>query len=72
MLNSAPNRWTLHSLREHMESGPQTSVAGGMLWEPSRPYGYFSLPSRVKLAWAVFTGKADALFWPNQSPPKAY
>ena len=71
MLNSAPNEWTLASITKHVvkhECSTQTKNG----WEPSRPYGLFSLKNRCRLAWAVFTGQADALFWPNQSPPKAY
>ena len=33
---------------------------------PARPEGYYSLWNRLKLAWGVFTGKFDALQWPNQ------
>ena len=29
----------------------------------SRPVPYFSIPSRLKMAWDVFTCKADALYW---------
>jgi hypothetical protein len=32
---------------------------------PARPLGYYSLRSRIRLAWMVFTGKADALVWPG-------
>lgn len=40
-------------------------------WVPSRPYGFYSLISRTRLAWKVFTGEYDALEWPGQQP-KAY
>ena len=68
MLNSAPNDWTLASLAKHVTDGPQAGLPNGS-WEPARPMGYFSLWSRLRLAWAVFTGRADALFWPNQAEP---
>lgn len=32
---------------------------------PARPSGYYSLRYRLKAAWLVFTGKADALIWPG-------
>ena len=32
-------------------------------WVLSRSLGYASLPHRIKAAWLVFTGKADALIW---------
>lgn len=34
-------------------------------WVFARPVGYFSLRWRLKLAWMVFTGKADAFVWPE-------
>lgn len=71
MLNSAPNEWTIRSIAKHCYKGPMAEVKKGE-WEPARPYGFYSMQSRLRLAWDVFTGKADALYWPNQEPPKAY
>lgn len=71
MLNSAPCNWTVGSLARHCNNGPKTLLPDGK-WVAARPYGYFSLRNRLTLAWAVFTGKADALTWPGQTPPKAY
>lgn len=34
-------------------------------WVHARPIGHFSLANRIQLAWMVFTGKADALVWPE-------
>lgn len=45
-------------------------VKGGD-YEPARPHGLYSLRNRIRLAWMVFTGEADALLWPFQNP-KAY
>jgi hypothetical protein len=33
-------------------------------WCPARPIGYPSFWYRIKAAWLVFTGKADAILWP--------
>jgi hypothetical protein len=66
MLNSAPCKWTITELKDHFLYGPMHGAG-----QPARPYGLFSFHSRLELAWAVFTGKADALFWPGD-PPKAY
>lgn len=33
---------------------------------PARPIGYSSFLWRCRLAWAVFTGRMDALEWPEQ------
>ena len=36
-------------------------------WAPSRPLPFYGSPLlRLKLAWSVFTGRADALFWVRQ------
>lgn len=40
-------------------------------WQPARPLPFYygvigSILNRVKLAWLVFSGKADALVWINQ------
>ena len=32
---------------------------------PVRPIGCWDLPHRIKIAWLVFTGKADAVTWPG-------
>jgi hypothetical protein len=34
-------------------------------WVPARSLVFFSLLYRVRAAWMVFTGKADALTWPE-------
>lgn len=35
------------------------------VWMPARPLGYYSWRSRLRLAWMVFTGRADVLVWPG-------
>lgn len=35
------------------------------VYVPARPIGYLDFISRLKIAWMVFTGKADALIWPK-------
>ena len=40
---------------------PAAQVNG--LWIPSRPEGFASPRNRIKAAWLVFTGRADALVW---------
>ncbi len=34
-------------------------------WVPARALGNASIPYRLRAAWLVFTGKADALRWPG-------
>jgi len=35
-------------------------------WVPARPVGYWSFIHRIKCAWKVFSGQADALIWPGE------
>ena len=70
MLNSAPARWTVGELLKAAKDGPHAETKAG--WEPARRFGFYSLGSRLRLAWDVFTGEADALYWPWQRPPRAY
>ena len=35
-------------------------------WVPARPLGGGWRFQRIKAAWLVFTGQADALTWPGQ------
>lgn len=57
-----PNRFTVASLVQSANCN-QAGINGR--WVPARPLGYCSLWSRFALAWQVFTGKADAVFWPE-------
>jgi hypothetical protein len=70
MLSSAPNAWNVVRLADYVSSGECVSLTPNGP-EPARPFGEFGLRSRLALAWAVFTGRADAVFW-NGSAPKAY
>lgn len=60
-MRKAPNLYTLDTLYEWLNSGPDVQI--GNRWYPARPLGYFSLWHRLKLAWLVFSGKCDALKW---------
>jgi len=62
-MKNYPNLWNVADLvKSTMEVRMATS---GHRWVPARPLGYSSFMSRVKLAWLVFTGKADAVVWPE-------
>jgi len=54
--------YNLSDLAKHTVS---TEVNGK--WVPARPinYKYRSFMEKLKEAWAVFTGKADAFMWPE-------
>lgn len=58
-MKNAPNKWTIKGLIQHINEGPIIRETG----MPARPCGFYSLSSRIKLAWLVFTGRADALTW---------
>lgn len=47
-----------------VEANPSTSN-DGKNWVPARPLGYASWRTRLKAAWLVFTGRADAVTWPQ-------
>lgn len=34
-------------------------------WVLSRPLGLYGIRHRLRLAWMVFTGQADAFVWPE-------
>lgn len=63
-MKKAPNLWTLKGLENHQDVVGIETEQGGK-WVPARPLGLDTLPNRIKLAWAVFTGKYDALKWPG-------
>ncbi len=61
----APYIWTLRSLITHCANGPKERQPDGA-WTPARPLGLDSLGQRLRLAWWVFTGHADALLWSDK------
>lgn len=63
-MSNAPAVYDLEKLAKvYSQEWPQACI--DQKWYPARPLGYFSLVSRAKLAWEVFTGKADVLRWPG-------
>ncbi len=57
--------WALKDLVVHMDS---TRIAINGKWVPARPhagYGWFAFRPRLRAAWAVFRGRADAFVWPE-------
>ena len=66
-MTRAPNAYTFETLAK-AANGNTTMSHDGKRWHPARPDGLHSLKSRLRLAWEVFTGKADVIRWPgNQS-----
>ena len=59
-----PNIFRLFDFYHQVIHGSiQQEYAPGQ-WCPVRPLGYPSIKYRIKAAWLVFTGKADAIIWP--------
>ena len=65
MLNKAPTVYELGNLIKILQEDVTLAEVDGK-WVPSRPLGYYSLKTRLKAAWLVFTGKADVVVWPGQ------
>lgn len=69
-MSHAPSEWELASLLDYAKSGEcqaGVKIAGLTQYVPARPMKNLdTLAERMRLAWAVFTGRADALFWPGQ------
>ena len=61
-MGRAPYEWTGHTIIQAINAGPRERGPGGKE-QPARPLGFYSIQNRARLAWAVFTGRADALFW---------
>lgn len=57
--------WQLADL---MDAAEKTKRLLGDEWVPARPinWRYTSFEYRLKAAWLVFTGKADAVVWPAE------
>ena len=51
-------------LNEVLTSTKENAAQIAGQWIPARPLGFSSWSYRIKAAWLVFTGKADALIWP--------
>lgn len=62
-MKNAPNLWELKEL-QNLDTVTNKYANGA--WYPARPIGFYSLTSRLRLAWMVFTGKSDAVVWPGE------
>ncbi len=63
-MKQAPSIFRLAFIANQLSSH-RDMVQIGDHWAPARPLGFFSIGNRLKCAWLVFTGKADALIWPQ-------
>ena len=67
-MRKTPSVWSLENLILHCDpKNPNGTTQAGIngKWVPARPEGYWSLRERIRCAWIVFTGKADAVTWPE-------
>lgn len=60
-MKRAPNIIRLEDLAK---DNPLEVCVNGQ-WVPARPLGFYSIWSRLRCAWMVFTGRADAFIWPE-------
>lgn len=63
-MRDAPTLYTLKSLSYTLNQNCTTGLPDGT-WVPARPVGLYSLRGRFRIAWLVFTGRADAFRWPG-------
>jgi hypothetical protein len=64
-MKNIPRLYTLRQLIATTAGEEGTRVLINNQWVPARPMGYGGIVRRFKLAWKVFTGKADAVTWPG-------
>lgn len=66
-MSQAPGQFSATQLiRDGWPVQAEVEFEGKKQWVPGRPLGLDTIPNRFKQAWAVFTGKADALYWDGQ------
>lgn len=60
-----PDIWDVTAIKGYSNSKAIPNATGGPIWIPARPepHNAFSWRWRFKLAWMVFTGKADCMTW---------
>lgn len=59
-----PTIYKLEGLAALAEGDVKAQAEDGH-WVPARPLGLSSWRLRLKAAWLVFTGRADAVLWPG-------
>lgn len=65
MSRKYPTIWRMRDLLKQLKSGPQMAIrtAYGTDWVPRRGEALPSLRVRLRAAWLVLRGRADALVW---------
>ena len=60
-----PTIYKVNDLAEQLNHGNCYALVDGD-YVPARPIGFDSFRNRIKAAWMVFLGKADAIVWIGQ------
>lgn len=60
-----PVHWDVERLVRHWNQPEVSTQLPSGRWVPARFHGFDSLASRLQLAWDVFKGRADAVYWPE-------
>jgi hypothetical protein len=65
-MKQTPKIYQLERLIKIISTDPDMVKKNGK-WVPSRPISFIGLAFGIRLhvAWKVFTGKADAVVWPE-------
>lgn len=63
-----PNIFYIDNLLDHCRQNQAEVLApnGSSVWVPARPIGFSGIRYRIKAAWLVLTGHADAVLWRGQ------
>lgn len=64
-MKNHPTMYTLSELMRLASGSSQAGLPDGR-WVPARPRGSSIRGSRLRIAWEVFCGRADAVKWPGQ------
>ena len=61
-MKKSPKVWRLPTLLREVS---KVSACVDGEYVPSRPVGFHSFGNRIRCAWLVFVGSADAVIWPE-------
>lgn len=65
-VKQGPNRIDAYQFHGDWREQREIVLGGKKLWVPARPIGWSSIKKRLSMAWDVFRGRADALYWRGQ------
>lgn len=65
-MNAPPSTYQIDNLLRAIEHNTVEAQVARGVWVPARPLRVGGIRERLRAAWLVFTGKADALLWRGQ------